>query len=391
MSGPAWAKGYPIADLKALAAPFAEHCRPFCHGAFGQPKEREIADALAADDLVWTREVGDAPAYAAVAIFRQLASASQHRDFAGRIIRLQAGDLFIRAIAGSPVGRERLIDHLIDRSGAPAVWAEDWVESPASAQWEALGFERAGTKIAASSDIKGLWVLGETEDRLPPALELADRPALVILDPAWASDEERGAVLAELGAYSAGIGAQPWAQHYSSYNKRQSWTAFALRGFDPADPGFIIKPAEMSKGWKAENPERLAVSCGDTEAMAAFPAAMAILDRIPAERQRIRFMRLAAGGGELTRHADIVDPEAGTGDGQTARLHIPILSPPDCEFSAWGLDGARLDRHLPEGSLAYLDTRKPHAVKNPGGADRVHLVIDVLCNAAIRAMIEGGG
>lgn len=383
MSGPAWARGHDVERLKALARPFAEHCRPYVNGAFGLPKEADVAAALEADECSWACS---GKAISATALFRVLKSGSTHRDFAGRQVKLQAGDLSVRTIGGTEEGRARIVDSLVERSGAPAIWLEDWIESPLSGQWGRMGFGLAGVKVAASSDIKGLWHLGDPDGRLPGELEPAQVPALAILAPEWASAAERAAILAEIGHHAQT--ADPWAQHYSSYNKRQSWTAFALRGFDAADPGFIIKPAEMSKAWRAEHPERMGAACADTLAMASFPAAMALVDRIPAEKQRIRFMRLSAAGGELTRHADIVDPEAGVLDGQTVRLHIPILSPPECEFSAWQLDGQRRDLHLPEGSLAYLDTRKPHAVRNPGGRDRVHLVVDAFANDRLRAMIE---
>jgi hypothetical protein len=42
---------------------------------------------------------------------------------------------------------------------------------------------------------------------------------------------------------------------------------------------------------------------------------------------------------------------------------------------------------LPERALCYLDTRKPHAVINPGAADRIHLVIDTYAGPELRRMI----
>jgi hypothetical protein len=80
-----------------------------------------------------------------------------------------------------------------------------------------------------------------------------------VLQPDFAGAEERALMLAEIAAYA------PWAQHYSSYNLRHSWTAFALRGYDAADAGFIIKPDDMSKRWQAENPARMAARCRATD------------------------------------------------------------------------------------------------------------------------------
>ena len=112
-----------------------------------------------------------------------------------------------------------------------------------------------------------------------------------------------------------------------------------------------------------------------------------IVGRLPGQPQRIRLMRLAQSGGELTRHADIVDPEAGTADGQTVRIHIPLISPPECKFTSWDEDGRRIAEHLAPGSLWYLDTRKPHAVQNPGNRDRIHIVVDLFANDDVRALI----
>ena len=40
--------------------------------------------------------------------------------------------------------------------------------------------------------------------------------------------------------------------------------------------------------------------------------------------------------------------------------------------------------------VLHLDARKPHAVQNPTGVDRVHLVVDVVSNRAVRELINFG-
>lgn len=40
-----------------------------------------------------------------------------------------------------------------------------------------------------------------------------------------------------------------------------------------------------------------------------------------------------------------------------------------------------------EGSLVYLDQRKPHAVRNDGAAERIHLVIDTVSTPELRQQI----
>src|SRR4029453_4960179 len=126
---------------------------------------------------------------------------------------------------------------------------------------EAAGLAWLTTKIRAGSEIRGIYLRARSAEalrgrqagcRLPIAA--ADRPSILYLDPSGLTEPERRAILDEIRAYEI---TQPWQQHYSSYNKRKTWTAFALHGYDAEDPGFIIKPAEMSREWKAEHPGRL--------------------------------------------------------------------------------------------------------------------------------------
>lgn len=361
--------------LKRMAALFKADHGPHCYGAFGLMKELDIAEARAAGHLIWTKE-GDA-----CAIFRKAKSRSAIEDFAGNAAHVLPGDLAIKAAAGP--GLDRLLPALMKRAEAPTVWLEGFVENPAFVKLAAdLGFVQVMTKIAASSDLKGVWHIGEATKRLPPPLPPCDQPSRVILDPDFISDDERAAILGEADA-----AAELWAQHYSTYNKRHSWMAFALQGFDPADPTFIIKPVEMSKKWKEENPGRLTATCAPTIAAERFPVAMAVAARVPGPKERIRLMRLSSAGGELARHADITDPDAGTKDGHLSRIHIPLRSDPKCLFFTWDLDGTKHETHFPERAACYLDTRKPHAVRNPANVDRVHLVMDTFGSEQLRSRI----
>lgn len=381
---PAWTHGFNLAELKEAAALFKRELGPHCYGAFGLPKERDIASARASAQALWTRDKCQKGApLAAMVLFRQLDSASSHEDFAGRAAKPRKGDIIIRAIAGSLEGKRRLLERMLEH-GRP-LWVEGHVENAELCEMMAdKGFSLALVKVMASSDLKGLWLNcrpGLEWGRMPPPAQDADIPALAILQEDFISPEGRAAILQEADE------AASWADHYSGYNKRKSWSAFALRGFDPLDASFIEKPAEMSKAWKAANPERLAAICSDTIAAHRFPTAMGVAARIPGAKQRIRLMRLAPKGGELTRHADITDPEAGTGPGKLCRLHIPIITSPECRFRGWGLDGRAHEAHFPLGSLCYLDTRKPHAARNDGEAERIHLVIDTFASGQLRALI----
>lgn len=389
---PPWAKGFEVDWLREVAGVFRQEFRPHTYGAFGLPKERDVADARAAGQLMWTRLGGNAVAGAA--IFRPVKTTTRHEDFAGRLATMIRGDLFIRSIAGSREAKAKLIASA--RGAEPgATWVEGHVENAELvAQLGELGFRRVMTKVSASSDLKGLWcdAGGVTElarpslaesRRWPSGFSAADQRTVEEIKPRFF---DPAPILAELEEHlRTSPGA--FAQHYSGYNKGRSWSAFALRGYDHDDPGFIIKPSEMSRAWKEEHPERLAAACVPTCAAPFFDATWAALEPIPAAFQRVRFMRLAAAGGELTRHADITDPEAGTKDGAIARLHMPLVSDPACLFRCWSLAGREDRMHMPVGSLCYLDTRKPHAVINPAASERIHLVADAIMTPELRAWL----
>lgn len=371
-AAPNWTKGIDLGWLKQMAALFKAEQGPHTYGAFGLPKEIDIANARAEGRAIWTK-AGDA-----CALFRIAASHSVMNDFAGNEIDIEPGELVIKSIAGP--GRAALLEALMARAGAASIFLEGHMEAPEFlALAEGAGFAHIYTKIAASSDIKGVFYKGPREF---PAIPAVDIPASRILAPDFISADEQAAILAEAEA------AALWAQHYSGYNKRHTWTAFSLCGFDLGDPSFIIKPAEMSKKWKEENPERLRAICGPTIAAEKFPAAMAIAARVPGRKERVRLMRLSAGGGELSRHADITDPDCGPGDRQLSRIHIPLKSAPSCKFATWDILGRKSELHLPERAICYLDTRKPHAVKNPAAIERVHLVMDTFGTPELRRWIE---
>lgn len=91
--------------------------------------------------------------------------------------------------------------------------------------------------------------------------------------------------------------------------------------------------------------------CKDTRAARSFRFTLSILDRIPGVKERVRFMRLAAGRGELSRHADITNKEAGTQDNCVLRLHLPLITHEDVVFESWDARGNRQQMHCGEEGL----------------------------------------
>ena len=385
-----WQLGYELEELRSLAAPFKERYGSFVFGAFALPKERDLALALKEGRLLRLSD-------GALALARQLKVAAAHRDFTGRVIKAHAGDWMVSDFCPSAdpdLSLTLLEAELRQRGGDALIWLEMFREDePLLLALAARNFFSIATKIAASSEIKGLylrcqpWQTRQRFARVPLPLDDEEYLTLNKVETAFLDAAELAQVDGELAAWEWERGTQRWAQHYSSYNKRGSWTAFCLRGFFP-DPLQVMKPAEMSKAWKAEHPELLQAPVVWTEAAEAFKITRELLGlRIPGEFQRVRFMRLASGDGELTRHADITDRDAGVADGKIARLHLPIRSHPDVQFSAWAATGYRIDVNMRPGDLWYLDQRKPHTVKNASPVERVHLVIDVLSSAALRRML----
>lgn len=134
----------------------------------------------------------------------------------------------------------------------------------------------------------------------------------------------------------------------------------------------------MSRRWKAENADKLGWEIADTPLRAALPEVEAILGKPPfanTQLHRVRLMKLLPGGA-LSRHADITDPDAGARPGKLLRLHVPIETNANVVFSSWLPDGAQARAVMGPGALYYLDTRKPHAARNDGEGERIHLVVD---------------
>lgn len=180
--------------------------------------------------------------------------------------------------------------------------------------------------------------------------------------------------------------------HYSNYNKNKSWSALSVRGYSE-DIYFIEKPKEMltSKKFGAKYQGKEYV-LQNTSLFNKIPVIQNILDDIfpNCEFDRIRFMKLDAGNGELKRHTDQSDPDSGLENGKVARFHIPIITNENVEFSSWDWDGNKIIFNPAVGEMFYLDTTKPHTVFNGGDTDRIHLVIDVFVNEYVCNLLLSG-
>lgn len=191
-----------------------------------------------------------------------------------------------------------------------------------------------------------------------------------------------------------------YAIHPSSYNKNETWSAVALRGYLP-NPHYIESLEESSAYQQKENSHWIKQykksdrGLQDTELMQKFPEVQKILDAIVPNSskqgniqfKRIRFMRLSPNEGELLRHTDLTDKSLGVEDGKTMRLHVPIRTNPSVYVTQWDLNDRPNSVHMKKAECWYLNIRLPHKVINQGKTERIHLVIDVVADSRLRKML----
>ena len=51
------------------------------------------------------------------------------------------------------------------------------------------------------------------------------------------------------------------------------------------------------------------------------------------------------------------------------------------------MHGERVETHMSTEHAWYLDVRKPHTARNGGTSERVHLVVDVHADEAVRSLV----
>ena len=248
------------------------------------------------------------------------------------------------------------------------------------------GYKKIGIKINTFGDIQGVYfkefqpsVFGERE--FPEQNMMLPVEKLVLIK----TNIPDVSNICDIIAQRLEVMDYEFTNHYSNYNKDKSWSAISLRGYTP-DWAFITKPAEMGKKWRWDNKDT-EFKLQDTDIRKMFPEVEDILRWLPGRPHRIRFMNLAPGGGELQRHTDQVDPDAGVQDRKLMRFHFPIVTNKDVIFNQWDWHAELVEAHMKVGECWYLDVRKPHRAINSGTEMRTHLVVDVEANDEVRALI----
>lgn len=357
-------------DVGEVSRVLQRYAKNYSAGAFAVPMRPELEAAAAAGLLhVWG---------GGVAVEKVLNRDSFRKDFTGRKYKLPGG--------------ARIITHLaVDGDSEPPDFSKwDYVfayleDRRLTAAMRQQGREVVAVRISAASEIVGCWGRSGTGHEYSPE------------DQATFSEIEFG-VEPELfaGVMDEVVRVTEWYDDFPYYSDG-TWSAVSLRGFRPDDPKVGVKPSEMSKSWWAENPEaKYWGDCDWTVLADRMPQTRELVESVSwwGNVERVRLLRMAGRTdgkpGILSRHTDITDRFAGTADGMIARFHLPVLTKPEVTMTAWGLDGLPRTAHLAPDALWYLDARKPHAVSNASGVDRVHLVVDVIADSMTRGFIRRG-
>ena len=156
----------------------------------------------------------------------------------------------------------------------------------------------------------------------------------------------------------------------TKFNKKNQWTAISIRGYandmTQIGKGGVLGTTEVSNLQNTPLYDELQME--------------SILDKIPAEKERVRLMRLEAGT-IIAKHTDKVDKDIKSG--KIVRLHIPIITHDTVMMTSW-LPSGIAEFHMAKGECWWLDVSLPHKVVNKSDVDRVHLVIDIYNNDDIK-------
>ena len=169
-----------------------------------------------------------------------------------------------------------------------------------------------------------------------------------------------------------------YTNHNSNYNKKKSWQALSLLGF-AEDSTYVDK--------KAGNEEDRPIIQTDLYKKLEKQVKH-FLEQLPGRFDRVRFMTLKPGGGELARHTDQTDPMWGTTDEKMVRFHMPLKTNDKVIFTSWDNNGQKHIHNMKKGECWFLDTRRPHTAINGGDDIRIHLVADVWANNDIRRLLK---
>ena len=375
-----WQKGIELDDLLDQEKTWVDYNKR-CLSPFLEMKKNKIAAAIDVDNYV----CGDGWAVQS-RVLKVRTKINMYSAYKIPIATIEKGDRVVDRMAFSqPSSGAKIIRVLKDYDEDTFLYLNEEYESDRMIAI-AAGYRKLGIKINTFGDIQGVYFkdqpsfLGDRREFKEQNMMLPVEKLVLIK-----TNIPDVSNICDILAQRVEMMDYKFTNHYSNYNKDKSWSAISLRGYSP-EWSFITKPAEMSKKWKEENKD-VEFKLQDTELRKMFPEVEELLRWLPGEPHRIRFMNLSPGGGELQRHTDQVDPDAGVNDLKLMRFHFPIVTNKDVIFNQWDWHAELVEAHMQVGECWYLDVRKPHRAINGGTDMRTHLVVDVEANEKVRALI----
>ena len=136
----------------------------------------------------------------------------------------------------------------------------------------------------------------------------------------------------------------------TKYTKGSDWTAISLYGYGPKITD-ILKPGVLKSSVQIDEQLQWTKLHEATPLNPVFK----ILENLPCDFERVRFMKLEAGK-IIGKHSDKIDKLGN-------------------------------EYNLKTGHYYYTDVTKPHAVRNESDVDRIHLVVDCYSNDTLRTLI----
>jgi len=293
---------------------------------------------------------------------------------------LTKNDVYIQEIAGSISHLEELIKSNMSLSGRTIIETDMQLKSHRDLLSK-LGFDKQQNKISSFADIYGIFVYPSFG--LPRLSDVEEIGCSQLICEKQSPD----ILLKQISNLASDL----FENHYSNYNKNDTWKGLTIRGFG-GDEKFIIKPSEMPRKWKKANQDKLDLQIVDTPLRKVLSGVeeylQLLIDKTFDDFERIRILKLGKNDGVLERHTDNQDKELGLDDEQIVRLHFPLKSNDKTQFSIWNTDGTKTNINMKVGNLYYLDIRKPHQAVNKGDEDRLHLVVDVRSNKKFRDWLK---
>jgi len=374
-----WQRGYDLDYLKEIEAFYAPYNK-FAVSPFSKFKKNNIAERLRTGTLQYLDYGKKIEAGLVVERAKVNSKIYMHGDTV--IGEKKKGDVSFSRLCGGVYSLGLALD---DHSHEPC-WLFSWAADRYICELaEHHGFKKIGYKVSSFAEIMSVYYRDNKWGCGGPRVHPIVPPAELI---GMAKIASVGSTLPLLILKKIEQKALKYTNHYSNYNTMNAWSALALRGYS-ADPAFITKPIEMNKKWKEEHKDEH-YELQDTALYSEFPEVRELLSFLDGDVHRVRLMRLAPAGGELLKHTDQVDPDAGNSLGALARLHFPLKTNPKVLFSTWNGNDIEEKYHYGLGECWLIDTRKPHMAINGGAEERIHLVVDTIVTPKLEKMIAEG-